>query len=111
MSKISEREKIMKLLHSSLLDCDTQVSIAEKGEEIFEYDKQGFFIKPKWKMVSSHTARRTAITNMYLSGKYTTLQMMHVSGHKKEKTFYNYIKLSLEELADNVASASFDSLF
>lgn len=35
MSKISEREKIMKLLHSSLLDCDTQVSIAEKGEEIF----------------------------------------------------------------------------
>lgn len=25
----------MKLLHSSLLDCDTQVSIAEKGEEIF----------------------------------------------------------------------------
>ena len=37
--------------------------------------------------------------------------MMYVSGHKKEKTFYNYIKLSLDEYADNVASASDDQLF
>lgn len=83
----------------------------KKGEQIYEYDEQGFPIKPRWQLVASHTARRTAITNMFLCGKYTTIQMMHVSGHKKEKTFYNYIKLSLDELADNVASASDDSLF
>ncbi len=34
------------------------------------------------------------ITNMYLSHKYTILQMMHVSGHKTQKTFMDYIKLS-----------------
>ena len=61
--------------------------------------------------MQSHTARRTTITNMYLSGNYTLGQMMFVSGHKKEKTFYNYIKASVEELADNVASASKGELF
>lgn len=86
--------------------------IARKdSKELFEYDEQGFPIKPRWELVSSHTARRTAITNMFLSGNYTTGQIMHVSGHKKEKTFYNYIKLSLDEFADNVASVSADGLF
>lgn len=37
--------------------------------------------------------------------------MMHVSGHKKEKTFYNYIKSSLDEYADNVADSTSDGLF
>lgn len=83
----------------------------KEGKELFTYDSQGFPIKPRWELVASHTARRTAITNMYLSGNYSTKQMMYVSGHKKEKTFYNYIKLSLDEYADNVASASADGLF
>ena len=88
-----------------------QQEARKEGIELFEYDYQGYPIKPKWELVSSHTARRTAVTNMFLSGKYNTGQMMHVSGHKKEKTFYNYIKLSLDEFADNVASASGDGLF
>ena len=83
----------------------------KESKELFEYDEQGIPVKPRWELVSSHTARRTAITNMFLCGNYTTGQMMHVSGHKKEKTFYNYIKLSLDEFADNVASASADGLF
>lgn len=83
----------------------------KNNKELFEYDEQGFPIKPRWELVSSHTARRTAITNMFVSGKYTTTQMMYVSGHKKEKTFYNYIKLSRDEYADNIASVSSDGLF
>ncbi|MDE7419006.1 MAG: hypothetical protein K2N35_02220 [Muribaculaceae bacterium] len=35
---------------------------------------------------------------MYLSFKYTILQMMHVSGHKTQKTFMDYIKLSSDDL-------------
>ena len=88
-----------------------QQEARKEGKELFEYDDQGFPVKPKWELVSSHTARRTAVTNMFLSGKYSTGQMMHVSGHKKEKTFYNYIKLSLDEFADSVASVSGDGLF
>ena len=46
--------------------------------------------------------RRSGITNMYLTHKYTIVQMMHVSGHKTQKTFMDYIKLSSDEIADEI---------
>ena len=63
-------------------------------------------------MIASHTARRTCITNMYLakkadgSSKYTLAEMMHVSGHKTESQFREYIKCSLDEYAEMVAAAN-----
>ena len=69
-------------------------------------DLNGNVIVPRYECVTSHTARRTGITNMYLSHKYTILQMMHVSGHKTQKTFMDYIKLSSEEIADEIAAMS-----
>lgn len=59
-----------------------------------------------YECVTSHTARRSGITNMYLSHKFTIVQMMHVSGHKTQKTFMDYIKLSSEEIADEIAAIS-----
>ena len=53
--------------------------------------------------VTSHTRR---VINMYLSHKYTVVQMMHVSGHKTQKTFIEYIKLSSDEIADEIAAMS-----
>ena len=43
-----------------------------------------------------------AATKLYLSHKYTIVQMMHVSGHKTQKTFMDYIKLSSDEIADEI---------
>lgn len=71
-----------------------------------ETDLNGNVILPRYACATSHTARRTGITNMYLRHKYTILQMMHVSGHKTQKTFMEYIKLSSEEIADEIASVS-----
>ncbi len=71
-----------------------------------ETDLNGNVVLPRYQCATSHTARRTGITNMYLRHKYTILQMMHVSGHKTQKTFMEYIKLSSEEIADEIASAS-----
>ena len=71
-----------------------------------ETDLNGNVIVPRYECVTSHTARRTGITNMYLSHKYTILQMMHVSGHKTQKSFMDYIKLSSEEIADEIAAMS-----
>ena len=71
-----------------------------------ETDLNGNVIVPRYECVTSHTARRTGITNMYLSHKYTILQMMHVSGHKTQKTFMDYIKLSSGEIADEIAAMS-----
>lgn len=89
----------------------TECKIMEDGKPKFEFDSEGYPVKPRWELVSCHTARRTAITNMYLSGKFSTCQIMSVSGHKKEDTFLKYIRLSLDEKADDVASAASDGLF
>src|ERR1017187_805580 len=52
----------------------------------------------KWEMVSSHTARRSFATNEYLNGT-STLTIMAVTGHKTEKAFLKYIKVSKKEEA------------
>ena len=88
-----------------------EVEAKKKGEVLYEYDEQGNPIRPRWELVASHTARRSCITNMYLSKKFTVPQMMSVSGHKTETMFYKYVKLSLDEYADSVASAAVDGLF
>ncbi|KWW29849.1 MAG: Uncharacterized protein AUK63_1245 [bacterium P3] len=88
-----------------------EVEAKKKGVVLYEYDEQGYPIRPRWELVASHTARRSCITNMYLSKKFTVPQMMSVSGHKTETMFYKYVKLSLDEYADSVASAAVDGLF
>lgn len=82
---------------------------AEKQEQkkiVFIRDEEGRVLRPRYECINSHTARRTGITLMYLTGKYTTVQMMAVSGHTKEDIFRNYIKLTLDEKADEVANAA-----
>lgn len=59
---------------------------------------------PRWELVSSHTARRTAATNMYKAG-IPTISIMKITGHRTEAAFMRYIRISKEEnaamLADN----------
>ena len=81
-----------------------QKQLVEKGELKVSYNGKGEIIVPRYNCVTTHTARRSGITNMYLSHKYTILQMMHVSGHKTQKTFMDYIKLSSDEIADEIAA-------
>ena len=58
----------------------------------------------KWEMVSSHTARRSFATNEYLNGT-STLTIMAVTGHKTEKAFLKYIKVSRKEEAVRMQQA------
>ena len=83
----------------------------EKGIETFEYDEEGYPIKPRWEMVSLHTARRTFITNVYLSHKFSVEFMMKLSGHKKYDTFKKYVRMSLDEYADDIAKSAENCLF
>ena len=75
----------------------------KQGLVSFERDNKENVIKPRYELVSSHTARRSGITNLYLSGNFDTYQMISISGHRDEKTFYEYIKLSSDEVADSIA--------
>lgn len=56
------------------------------------------FYEEKWKLISSHTGRRSFCTNMYKRG-LPTLMIRSISGHKTEKSFLKYIKVKQEEHA------------
>jgi site-specific recombinase XerD len=57
---------------------------------------------PKFELVSSHTCRRSFCTNMYLRG-LDTLMIRSISGHKTEKSFLKYIKVSQQQHAEMMA--------
>lgn len=54
--------------------------------------------KPKSAWITSHTARRSFCTNEFLAGTPVYL-IMKISGHKREKDFYRYIRVDPQEAA------------
>ncbi|MEO5594007.1 MAG: phage integrase SAM-like domain-containing protein [Chitinophagaceae bacterium] len=54
--------------------------------------------RPKYGWVCSHTCRRSFCTNEFLAGTPVGL-IMKISGHKSEKDFLRYIRVSPEEAA------------
>jgi integrase len=49
-------------------------------------------------LVTTHTARRSFATNLYLSG-FPSISIMKITGHRTEKAFLKYIKITPEENA------------
>ena len=52
----------------------------------------------KWELVTTHTARRSFATNVYKSG-FPAISLMKITGHRTEKAFLLYIKVTPEENA------------
>lgn len=82
-----------------------------KINELVRIKKQvgGKFISvntPKYKLIVSHTARRSFCTNAYLS-KMPVIDIMSISGHSTEREFYKYIKVTPQERAIKIADSSF----
>ena len=66
--------------------------------------KGGMRIKktiPKHDLIKTHTARRSGCTNMYLAD-ISVIDIMKISGHKTEREFLKYIKITKEETAKNL---------
>ncbi len=57
-------------------------------------------------LVTAHTARRSCATNMFLAG-VPTLSIMKITGHKSEKVFLKYIRITQEENALKLRDHSF----
>ena len=54
----------------------------------FDYTRGGklvFETKHKWELISSHTARRSAATNLYQLGRMRTSDIMQLTGHTTER--------------------------
>ena len=63
--------------------------------------------KEKWELISSHTARRSAATNMYLTGRMKTLEIMRLTGHRTEQNFFRYIRLTSDDTARSISGDMF----
>lgn len=63
--------------------------------------------RKKWELISSHTARRSAATNMYLTGRMKTLEIMRLTGHRTESNFFRYIRLTNDDTARSISGDMF----
>ena len=80
------------------------IFIEIKESIIIEKTRGGLKIKNtmnKAELIKTHTARRSGATNMYLAG-IKTIDFMKITGHKTEKEFLKYIKVTKEQTAANL---------
>lgn len=63
----------------------------------------------KYELITTHTARRSFATNLYLSG-FPAISIMKITGHKTEKAFLRYIKMKPQENAMKLKKFWSDSL-
>lgn len=76
---------------SNSLKAKVEKSITKGGSNVTE-------VYEKWELLTTHTARRSFATNQYLAG-VPTVTIMAITGHKTEKSFLRYIKLTSKEHA------------
>lgn len=72
----------------------------------FEINKKFSVSHPKYLLITNHTARRTGATNMYKAG-IPAISIMKITGHKSERDFLKYIKISAEENAEMLSNHPF----
>lgn len=84
------------------IDEDVTTTITRGGKRVSE-------VKKKYDLISNHTARRSFATNLYLA-KVPTLAIMKMTGHKTEKSFLKYIRVTPEENAVNIAQHPYFAL-
>lgn len=60
----------------------------ERKEKVYE----------KWQLISTHCARRSFATNLFKQG-FPAISIMKITGHKSDKTFMRYIKVTEDEVA------------
>ncbi|HUZ58299.1 MAG TPA: phage integrase SAM-like domain-containing protein [Hanamia sp.] len=81
------------------IDYEIKTSITRGGHTEHEVNK-------KYELVTTHTARRSFATNAFLSN-VPTISIMKLTGHRTEKSFMKYIRISQEENANKLLNHPF----
>jgi integrase len=66
------------------------------------------FVNKKYELITVHTARRSFATNMYLND-VPTISIMKITGHRSEKAFLRYIRITPEQNANKLMDHPFFS--
>lgn len=74
-------------------------TVTKRGKRIKEVFK-------KYELITVHTARRSFATNAYLMN-VPSIGIMKITGHKTEKTFLKYIRISQEDNAKKLINHPF----
>lgn len=99
MTPVSDQkinQHIKEICQMAGIDTPVEITCSEGGRKIVK-------TFPKYSLVTNHTARRSGATNMYKAG-IPTLAIMKITGHKTEKAFMKYIKITEEENAEMLAN-------
>jgi len=97
IKKVSKEVGIKKIVEGSKM---TEISVKDENEKEKIIHRKKFGKYPKYELVSSHVCRRSFATNLY--GKIDTLTIMKITGHKTEKQFLEYIKITPKEYAEKL---------
>jgi integrase len=96
----TEVNKLIKVIaHKAGITQQMEVTRNEAG-------KQVKVVRGKCELVTMHTARRSFATNALKSG-IEAISIMKITGHRSEKAFLAYIKITSEENAVLVAANKF----
>lgn len=72
------------------------------GMPLYARNAKGQVVREKFELVTTHTARRSGITNVYKNGLLDNRQMMALSGHQTERVLEEYIKVGPAEQAKRI---------
>ena len=78
-----------------------------KGYTRGKDNKRILGVYPKYKLISSHTMRRSFASNLY--GKVPTIVIMAITGHTTEKSFLTYIKKPQRDFAERLKDYYFET--
>ncbi|HEY1062732.1 MAG TPA: site-specific integrase [Daejeonella sp.] len=87
-------EGIKKIAKRAGISESVQIKQTKGGKEIVKS-------VPKYDLVSSHTARRSFASNMYLANA-KTISIMAITGHKTESSFMKYIRITPKEHSEKI---------
>lgn len=87
----SFNEKVREVCRMAQINDDTIIQVWSNNKQKEKFQK-------KFELVSSHTCRRSFCTNRFLAKTIPVKVIMAISGHKTEKSFMKYLKLSDDEL-------------
>ncbi|XKX05237.1 phage integrase SAM-like domain-containing protein [Tenacibaculum maritimum] len=72
----------------------------EGGKQNPKTKRKEYGIFPKHDLITSHTCRRSFASNLY--GKISNSTIMGITGHRTEKEFLKYIKITPKKHAENL---------
>ncbi|MDR0692308.1 MAG: site-specific integrase [Prevotellaceae bacterium] len=85
--------------NTSIKEIGRQAGLVEKVELLISKGNSKVRdVQPKYRLITSHTARRSFATNAFLAS-VPNISIMQITGHSTEKAFMRYIRVSGEDNA------------